>query len=154
MTPIQMITAVAAASNGGYLVQPHVVKEETDQNGNVVKTFGTTVKRQVISAETSKEIDNLLQNEVEDGSGKNAYVAGYQIGGKTGTAQKLGPSDPNGSVASFVGVAPIDDPQIAVIVILDDPHNPVSNYGSVIGSGQTVTSQTPYAGIGIQKMGQ
>jgi stage V sporulation protein D (sporulation-specific penicillin-binding protein) len=150
ITPIQLITAIAASANGGYLVQPHVVKEETDQNGNVIKDFDTTVKRQVISPETSKEIDNLLEMEVNEGSGKNAYVAGYRIGGKTGTAQKTDSADPNGLIASFVGVAPSDDPQIAVLVILDDPHNPVSNYGSVIAApvaGSIFSEILPYLGV-------
>ena len=148
LTPIQMITAVSAASNGGYLVQPHVVKAETDQNGNVIKSFGTTVKRQVISAETSKEIDRLLQLEVSVGSGRNAYVAGYQIGGKTGTAEKL--PEKTKFVASFCGVAPTDDPQIAVIVVLDNPHNPVSYYGSVIAApvaGDIFSKILPHLGV-------
>ncbi len=80
ITAIQLITSVAAAANGGYLVQPHVVKDITDSNGNVVKSFGTTVKRQVISSEISKEIDTMLYDEVSVGTGKNAYVAGYRIG--------------------------------------------------------------------------
>ena len=148
LTPIQMITAVAAAANAGYLVKPHIVKEEADQNGNVIKSFGTTVKRQVISAETSAEIDDLLQKEVAEGSGKNAYVAGYRIGGKTGTAQKLPVTTTY--VASFCGVAPIDDPQIAVIIILDNPNNPVSYYGSVIAApvaGDIFSKILPYLGV-------
>ena len=150
-TPIELITAVAASANGGYLVQPHVVKEETDQNGNVIKTFGTTVKRQVISADTSKELDHLLEMEVNEGSGKNAYVAGYRIGGKTGTSQKLDPSsNQNARIASFVGVAPCDDPQIALLLILDEPHNPVSNYGGVIAApvaGTIFSEILPYLGV-------
>jgi stage V sporulation protein D (sporulation-specific penicillin-binding protein) len=150
-TPIELITAVAASANGGYLVQPHVVKEETDQNGNVIKTFGTTVKRQVISAETSKELDHLLEMEVNEGSGKNAYVAGYRIGGKTGTSQKLDPSsNQNARIASFVGVAPCDNPQIALLLILDEPHNPVSNYGGVIAApvaGTIFSEILPYLGV-------
>jgi len=150
-TPIELITAVAASANGGYLVQPHVVKEETDQNGNVIKTFGTTVKRQVISADTSKELDHLLEMEVNEGSGKNAYVAGYRIGGKTGTSQKLDPSsNQNARIASFVGVAPCDNPQIALLLILDEPHNPVSNYGGVIAApvaGTIFSEILPYLGV-------
>ncbi|MDR3645202.1 MAG: penicillin-binding transpeptidase domain-containing protein [Clostridia bacterium] len=150
LTAIQIITAVAAAANGGYLVQPHVVKEETDSSGNVIKTFGTTVKRQVISAATSAEIDRMLEMEVEQGTGKNAYVAGYRVGGKTGTSQKLDSNDPNECVASFVGVAPCDDPQIAVLFLMDDPHSSVSNFGGVIAApvvGNIMAEILPYLGV-------
>jgi stage V sporulation protein D (sporulation-specific penicillin-binding protein) len=150
LTAIQLITAVAASANGGYLVQPYVVKDETDSSGNVIKSFGTTVKRQVISSATSKEIDNLLEKEVSEGTGKNAYVAGYRIGGKTGTAQKLDASDPNGTVTSFVGVAPCDDPQYAVLFLMDDPHNPVSDFGGVIAApvvGSIMADILPHLGV-------
>ena len=150
LTPIQMITAVAAATNGGYLVTPHVVKEETDADGNVIQAFGTAVKRQVISSETSDTLCDLLQKEVSEGSGRNAYVAGYRIGGKTGTAQKLGPNEAGQLVSSFVGVAPADDPQYAVIVVLDNPHNSVNNYGSAIAApvaGDIFSKILPYLGV-------
>lgn len=150
ITPIQLITGIAAAANGGYLVQPHVVKEETDSNGNVVKSFGTTHKRQVISSETSKEIDTLLYDEVSEGTGKNAYVAGYRIGGKTGTSQKLDdPSNPNAVVSSMIAVAPTDDPQYAVLVVMDEPHDS-NNYGGVIASpvvGNIMSEILPYLGV-------
>lgn len=149
-TAVQLITAVAAASNGGYLVQPHVVREITDESGNVIKTCSTSVKRQVVSAETSKEMDKILEMEVSEGSGKNAYVAGYRIGGKTGTAQKLDSKDPTARVAEFAGVAPSDDPQYAVLFMMDEPHNPVSNYGGVIASpvvGNIFSEIMPYLGV-------
>lgn len=149
-TAVQLLTAVAAAANGGYLVQPHVVREITDADGNVVKTAGTSIKRQVISAETSKEMDRILELEVSEGSGKNAYVAGYRIGGKTGTAQKLDSKDPTARVAEFAGVAPSDDPQYAVLFMMDEPHNPVSNYGGVIASpvvGNIFSEILPYLGV-------
>ena len=149
ITPIQLITAIAAAANGGKLVQPHIVKEETDSSGAVVKTFGTVVKRQVVSAETSKEIDKLMGLEVIDGTGKNAYVAGYRVGGKTGTSQKLDTADPNDRIASFAGIAPADDPQVAILIILDDPQ--VSNkYGGVIAApvaGSVLSETLPYLGV-------
>ena len=151
ITPIQLITAVAASANGGYLVQPHVVKEETDSEGNIVKSFKTAEKRQVVSAETSKEIDRLMEMEVNEGSGKNAYVAGYRIGGKTGTAQKTDTDQPDGYlVASFVGIAPSDDPQYAVLIILDEPHSPINNYGSTIAApvaGDLFSQILPYLGV-------
>ena len=150
MTPIELITAISASANGGKLVQPHLVKAELDAKGNVVKTFGTTVKRQVVSAETSKEIDRLLQMEVIEVTGKNAYVAGYRIGCKTGTSQKLESPDPSARVASFIGIAPCDDPQVAVLVILDEPHSPTTNFGGVIAApvaGGIFTDILPYLGI-------
>jgi stage V sporulation protein D (sporulation-specific penicillin-binding protein) len=149
-TAIQLLTAVSASANGGYLVQPHVVREITDEHGNVVKTFGNTAKQQVISAETSAEMDKVLELEVSEGSGKNAYVAGYRIGGKTGTAQKLDSSDPSARVAEFAGVAPSDDPQYAVLFMMDEPHNSVSNYGGVIASpvvGNIFSEILPYLGV-------
>jgi len=150
ITPIELITAVAAAANGGTLVTPHVVKEFTDQNGNVIKTVGTTVKRQVISAETSKEICRMLELEVSEGTGKNAYVAGYRVGGKTGTSQKLDSKDPTARIASFVGVAPCDDPQVAVLILMDDPHSTISNFGGVIAApvvGSIMAQILPYLGV-------
>jgi stage V sporulation protein D (sporulation-specific penicillin-binding protein) len=151
VTAIQLITALAASANGGYLVTPHVVKEMTDQNGNITKTIGTTVKRQVISAETSKRIDALLEDEVNEGSGKPAYVAGYRIGGKTGTAEKLDPENENRNVvvASFGGIAPCDDPEIAVLIMLDEPHA-ANNYGGVIATpvaGTLFSEILPYLGV-------
>ena len=128
VTPIQMITAVAAAANGGYLVTPHVVKEitSTDDNGKttVVKTTEANVKRQVISEATSDKLCSLLESVVSVGSGKNAYVKGYRVAGKTGTSEKLASESSTGEdeyIASFIGFAPADDPQIAILVMLDEP---------------------------------
>lgn len=149
-TPIEMIAAIAASANGGKLVQPHIVKEITDANGKVIKTFNTAVKRQVISAESSKEMARILQLEVTEGSGKNAYVAGYRIGGKTGTAQKLDSADSTARIASFCGVAPCDDPQVAVLLLMDEPHNTTSNYGGVIAApvvGDIFSEILPYLGV-------
>lgn len=126
-TELQMITAVAAAVNGGYLVQPHIVDKIIDENGNVVQQSGTTVKRQVISAETSAIMRSLLEDVVNDpgGLGSNAYVAGYHVGGKSGTTEKLDRLTEEGKVteyiASFVGVAPANNPQIAVLIAIDEP---------------------------------
>ncbi len=91
ITPIQMITACAAIANGGYLVQPHVVSQIVDNDGNIIKTADTTVKRQVISEETSKRVSKILQENATSGTAKNGYVAGYRIAGKTGTSEKLVP---------------------------------------------------------------
>lgn len=152
ITPIQLVTAASAIANGGKLVQPHVVKEELDQNNNVVKTFGTTVKRQVISASVSKLMCSMMEDEVREGTGKNAYVAGYRIGGKTGTSQKLDSKNPNALVASFIGIAPSDNPQYAVLFLMDEP-NASNNFGGVIAApvvGKIFSEILPYLGVEAQ----
>lgn len=128
VTPMQMVTAVAAVANGGYLVTPHVVKDitSTDENGSttVVKSIGSGTKRQVVSEQTSKELCSLLEEVVSVGSGKNAYVKGYKVAGKTGTSEKLETESTTGEeeyIASFIGFAPADDPQVAILVMLDEP---------------------------------
>ncbi len=133
VTPLQMITAVAAVANGGYLVTPHVVKEisTTAENGTktVIKSNETDVKRQVISKETSDKMCKILEEVVSLGSGRNAYVKGYRVAGKTGTSEKLESESTTGKeeyIASFIGFAPADDPQIAILVIFDEPNGPES----------------------------
>ena len=125
ITPIQMITAVSAACNGGKLMQPYVVKQILDSDGNVVKSVDSVVKRQVISEETSKKITSLLaQSTEQSGSATNGYVQGYKIGGKTGTSEKLEDSNDDGAedyIASFCGFAPADNPQVALLVYFDTP---------------------------------
>ncbi len=152
VTPIQMITAVSAAVNGGYLVQPHVVNEIVDADGNTVKTIGTNVRRQVISTKTSETIRSLMEAVVDGGGGKNAYVSGYRIGGKTGTSQKLTDINQTGEkgiyIASFCGVAPMDDPEIALLVMLDEPTGD-AYYGGTIAApvgGQIMAEILPYLG--------
>lgn len=149
ITPIQLITSVAACANGGYLVTPHVVKEEIDQDGNVVKSYDTNIKRQVISNESSKLMCEMMQKEVSEGTGKNAYVAGYRVGGKTGTSQKLDLQNSTALIASFVGIAPADDPQYAIIILLDEP-NASNNFGGVIAApvaGNIFSEVLPYLGV-------
>ena len=153
VTPIQMVTAISAAVNGGYLVQPHIVNEIIDSNGNIVKSTDKIVKRQVISAETSNTIRTVMEAVVDGGGGKNAYVPGYRIGGKTGTSQKVSEMLESGEtglyVASFCGVAPINDPEIALLVILDEPHGD-AYYGGTIAApvgGQILSEILPYMGI-------
>lgn len=153
VTPIQMITAVAAAVNGGKIVTPHVVKSVIDDEGKTVQTFDTQVKRQVISAEVSSEIALMMEQVVAAGSGKNAYVNGYRIGGKTGTSQKTETRGNDGQAAaiisSFMGIAPADDPQVACLVFLDEPYDPTS-YGSAIAApvvGKIFAEVLPELGI-------
>ncbi len=152
VTPIQLATAVCAAVNGGYLVEPHIVKEIVDAEGNTVKKMDATVKRQVISEETSKAICSFLQGVVSEGSGKNSYVAGYRVGGKTGTSQKLAQSNADGVkrlVASFCGIAPCDDAQLVVLVMLDEPNAPVI-YGGTLAApvaGKIFADVLPYLGV-------
>ncbi|MBR6693849.1 MAG: PASTA domain-containing protein [Clostridia bacterium] len=152
ITPIQLITAISAAVNGGYLVEPYVVSQILDADGNIKKTTSTTVKRQVISAETSKLLCEMLETVVDGGGGKNAYVPGYRIGGKTGTSQKMVEINMTGKdnlyVASFCGIAPINDPEVAVLVLLDEPMGS-SYYGGTVSApvgGQILADILPYLG--------
>lgn len=149
ITPLQMITATAAVVNGGYVVQPHVVKQILDENNNVVENIGTTVKRQAISSETSETMRQVLEEVVTTNGGSNAYISGFRIGGKSGTAQKLDSEDTTSYISSFVGFAPADDPQIAVLIIVDTPRDG-NIYGSVVAAPavSAVLKQTlPYIGV-------
>ena len=151
VTPIQICTAVAAAVNGGRLMQPYVVSQVLDPEGNIVSTTEPVIKRQVISEQTSETMRGILEKVVgdPDGSGKNAYVPGYRVGGKTGTSEKLDAKE-GGEVtrriASFMGIAPSNDPQVLVLVILDEPQ--MQNiYGSVIAApvvGAIMSDILPY----------
>lgn len=124
ITPLHMISIAAAAVNGGYLVQPHVAQKLIDEDNNVVKTMSTAYKRQVVSKETSDSLKNFLEYVVQNGA-KNGIVAGYRVGGKTGTSQKISKILSTGKnalyIGSYVGVAPMNDPDIAVFVMLDEP---------------------------------
>ncbi len=136
ITPIQMITAVSAVANGGYLMEPYVVKQITDEDGNVVLNNEPTVVRQVISEETSDLVCEILETVVSEGTGKNAYVAGYRIAGKTGTSEKVAQVADGGEeeyIVSFMGFAPANDPQVVVLVLLD---NPSKDSGIYISGGQ------------------
>lgn len=152
VTPIQLLTAICAAVNGGTLVKPHIVDKIIDADGNIVKTVSTVKKRQVISKETSKTVCELMEAVVDGGGGQNAYVPGYRIGGKTGTSQKVSEMLATGErglyVASFCGVAPMDDPEIAMLFILDEPKG-ANYYGGTISAppgGQILSEILPYLG--------
>ena len=133
VTPIQLVRAISAVVNGGYLLEPYVVSEIIDADGNVVQKNERTVIRQVISEETSAIMRELMEGVVSVGTAQNAQVVGYRIGGKTGTSEKLDVYDENGKavddkIVSFVGVAPIDDPQYIVLVALDTPSTSTGLY--------------------------
>ncbi len=158
VTPIQMITMISTVANGGNLVQPHIVEKVLDPAGNIVETFSYDTKRQIISEEVSESILEMLEIAVSgaegyNSPGKNAYVMGYQVGGKSGTSQKL---DEDGGeslrIASFGAVAPVDDPQIAVLIVLDEPHSSKSiyGYGGILAApvvGLVMGETLPYLGI-------
>ena len=131
VTPLQLITAACAVVNGGRLMKPYIVKEVLDSDGKVVERTSPTVVSNPISAETSATMRTLLENVVVNGGGKNAAVAGYRIGGKTGTAQvyKDGKVVSNVHIGSFLGFAPIDNPRFAVLVTVNEAQVPV-DYGS------------------------
>ena len=137
ITPLQLITAVSACVNGGYLMQPYLVQSTTSPDGTVTEHDSTPV-RQVISEETSAKVRQILEQVVGDsteGTGRNAYVAGYRIGGKTGTSTKTTEEIAGNKeyIVSFIGFAPADDPQIALLVLLD---NPSSESGIYVSGGQ------------------
>lgn len=153
ITPIQIVTAVSAAVNGGNLVTPYLVKQILDSDGSVIENIDAQVKRQVISEETSKELSLMLERVVSEGTGKNAYIMGYRIGGKTGTSEKLDKVYEEGEkedyIMSFLGFAPADDPQVACIVIIDEPRAG-ELYGSTIAApvcGSILGDTLPYLGI-------
>lgn len=138
ITPIQMITACAAVSNGGYVVQPHVVSKITDSKGNVIKTVDKKVKRQVISDDTSKKMNEYLEYNTERQGAAAGYISGYKVAGKTGTTEKRGVTKFESSfsedyISSFCGYAPADDPQIAMLVFFDTPDGD-AYYGSQLSS--------------------
>ena len=138
ITPIQLITAVSACVNGGRLVKPYLVQSVEDSEGNIVSQTEPELVRQVISEETSATVRNILEQVVGDqkeGTGHNAYVAGYRIGGKTGTSTKTTEEIAGNKeyIVSFIGFAPADDPEIAILVLLDDPS---SESGIYISGGQ------------------
>ena len=155
VTPLQMLTAAVAGINGGYLLTPRVVDRVIDQDGNTVEEFGTEVKRQVISEETSAIMRDGLEQVVSANGGTNASVAGYRIGGKSGTAQILTNTVEEGEeemyVFSYFVFAPADDPQVAALVLIDSPTQGDTSYANtVVGPlASTVMSDIlPYLGIG------
>lgn len=148
VTPVALLAAQCACVNGGYLYTPYLVEEITDQDGNVVSQHDATPIRQVISAETSALVRDIMEYEVTTGTGKNGQVAGYRIGGKTGTADKVG----GNVIVSFVCFAPADDPQVMMLLTLDEPNKWTGTYVSGGNMVAPVASSVmgeilPYLGI-------
>ena len=149
ITPIQMITAFSAVVNGGDLVTPYVVNKIVDSEGNLVKEFTPTIKRQVISADTSAVMRDTLETVVTTKAGSNAYIRGYDIGGKSGTSQKLD-ENPEGTtyVSSYCAFFPANDPEIIMLVMIDEPTNGLY-YGSAVAApvvSEVFSEILPYMG--------
>ena len=147
---LQMITAVCSVVNGGKLMQPYVVQTITDADGQVTYQAQPTVKAQVIKDETSAVMRELMEGVVTSGTGKNAAVAGYRVGGKSGTSQKLDSENERARIASFVAVAPIENPQIAVLVCLDEPHSWTTSGGALSGPVCAEVLQKSLPRLGIE----
>ena len=157
LTPLQLVRAIASVVNGGNLLEPYLVSEILDADGNTALKAEPTVLRQTISAETSRIMCGLLESVVTEGTAKNAQVVGFSIGGKTGTSEKIDVFDENGQptldkIVSFVGVAPIDDPRYIVLVALDTPSRSTGIYisGGVMAAptvGAVMADILPYLGV-------
>ncbi len=157
ITPLQLVRAIASVVNGGYLLEPYIVSEVIDADGNTVLKQESTVVRQTISPETSEIMRELILSVVTEGTAKNAQVAGFSIGGKTGTSEKIDVFDENGQrvldkIVSFVGIAPMDDPEYIVLVALDTPSRSTGIYisGGVMAAptvGAVMSDILPYLGV-------
>ncbi len=157
ITPLQLVRAIASVVNGGYLVEPYIVSEAIDAQGNTVLRQEPTVVRRTISEQTSKTMCTLIESVVAEGTAKNAKVAGFAIGGKTGTSEKIDVFDENGQrvldkIVSFVGIAPMDDPRYIVLVALDTPSRETGIYisGGVMAAptvGAVMADILPYLGV-------
>ena len=153
ISPIQQLMAVTTVANGGYLLTPRLVKEVLDSEGNVIKTYTTETKRQVISTATSEKLATILEEGVSGGaSGKNAYVAGYRVAAKTGTSEKIDKKNETGVeyyVCSCVGFAPADDPEVAALILVDEPTKGFL-YGSYVAApyvANVMRDVLPYLGV-------
>ena len=157
ITPLQLVRAIASVVNGGYLLEPYIVSEVVDAAGNTILKQEPTVVRQTISQETSDIMRTLIQSVVEEGTAKNAQVAGFSIGGKTGTSEKIDVFDENGQrvldkIVSFVGIAPMEDPEYIVLIALDTPSRATGIYisGGVMAAptvGAVMADILPYLGV-------
>jgi stage V sporulation protein D (sporulation-specific penicillin-binding protein) len=153
ITPIQLLTAAAAIANDGLLLKPQIVREIRTRDGQLVYSFQPEPVRQVIAPETARELKGILEQVVADGTGKNAYIAGHRIAGKTGTAQKVGVGgyQQGAYIASFVGFAPANDPRVAMLIVIDEPQG--AYYGGQIAApvfGQVMKDVLQYLKIPTQ----
>ena len=147
ITPIQMATTVSSLINGGKRVTPHLGMAVLDENGKMIEEFEYESRDEIISEETSETMRMLLKSVVEEGSGKNGYIEGYSIGGKTATSQTL-PRSANKYIASFIGFAPAEDPQVLGMVVIHDPQGVY--YGGTIAAPvlrDIYDNVLPYLGI-------
>ena len=157
ITPLQLVRAISSVVNGGYLMEPYIVSEILDAEGNTLLKAEPTVTRQTISRETSDTMRQLITSVVTEGTAKNAQVAGFSIGGKTGTSEKIDVFDENGQrvldkIVSFVGIAPMDDPEYIVLAALDTPSRETGIYisGGVMAAptvGAVLADILPYLGV-------
>ena len=157
ITPMQLVRAIASVVNGGYLLEPYIVSEILDAEGNTVMKAEPTVTRRTISQETSEVMRELIRSVVTEGTAKNASVAGFSIGGKTGTSEKIDVFDENGQrvldkIVSFVGIAPMEDPEYIVLAALDTPSRETGLYisGGVMAAptvGAVMADILPYLGV-------
>jgi cell division protein FtsI (penicillin-binding protein 3) len=125
VTPLQMVSAVAAIANGGVLMKPYVVSEIRDADGHILRQIPPQARRRVISSETARSVTKILEGVITDGTGTRAAIRGFRVAGKTGTAQKIdsrtGTYSTSRFIASFTGYVPADNPQLAMIVVIDEP---------------------------------
>lgn len=150
VTPIQMIATVGGIANGGVEMKPHVVSAYTDEEGNIIERAEPEVLRSLVSAETSKTLCDILDKVVSLGTGRNAYVAGYRVGGKTGTTEKYAASvEHQAYIASFLGIAPCDDPTYAVLILIDEPKGSLHQGGQIAAPvvGKVFSEILPYLGV-------
>lgn len=147
ITPIQMITAISAIANGGKLMTPYLVQKQLDENKNVISETQPNVRRQVVSEQTAATVADMMEAVVTSGTGKNAYVAGYRVAGKTGTSQKIGTAKGE-YVASFGCFAPANDPEIAVLILVDEPVGQI-NGGQICTpvAAQVIEKTLEYMGV-------
>ena len=149
ITPLQMCTAVCAIVNDGNLVQPKLVKSMTNTDTGEVTTFGTNTVRQVLSAQTSSKMKSMMQSVVTDGTGKQAQVEGYSIGGKSGTSEPISGDTKSGYTTSFVSISPVENTQVVVLVTLYDPTGDSHQGGQTAApvTAKILSEVLPYLGI-------
>lgn len=149
VTPLQLITAVSTISNDGVLIKPRIVKQIENTNEKSIETVEVETVRQVISAETSQKVKNMMQSVVTDGTGKLAKVEGYSIGGKSGTSEPTEAKAEEGYVASFIAISPIENTQVVVLVVLYDPQGFSHQGGQTAGpvAAQILSEVLPYLGV-------